>query len=137
MLLIIPHAAFGYALVGLVPGDSWVRTLHYLLAPIVVILVLLLLRAVVRLPWKGKRERFLLLSCSLLTLLVVFQGLGGLWMRWRLPGSADLVLVHVGMGLLTTLVVAVVHVAAILPSILVSARREHAALSGEQRRGRS
>lgn len=137
LLLIIPQAAFGYAMVGLVPEDSWVRVLHYILAPVVVLLVFLLLRAVLRLPWHGRRERFLLVLCSGLALLVVFQGLSGLWMRWGLMGAGDLMLVHVGLGLLTTLFVTVAHVASILPSILVSARREHADLSTKYRRGGS
>ncbi len=135
LLLMIPHAAFGYALVALVPGESWVRSLHYALAPVVVLLVFLLLRAVLRLPWQGRRERFLLFVCSVLALLVVFQGVSGLWMRWGLAGAGDMVLVHVGLGLLTTLFVTVAHVASILPSILVSARREHAELSTKYRRG--
>jgi hypothetical protein len=135
LLLVIPHAAFGYALVGLVPGDSWVRTMHFVLAPLVIVLAALLFRSVGRLPWRGTRERALFVLAGALVLLGGFQFFTGLWMRWALPGSGGFFMWHVGVGLVNALVVTLAHVASILPSILVSARREHARLQAERREG--
>lgn len=132
LLLIIPHAAFGYALVALAP-DPWVRNVHFMVAPFVLVLGVLLLRAALRIPWGRTRERVLVLLSLLVVLLTVFQLLSGMWMRWGLPGTGSLWIVHIGSGILNTVVVALAHVVAILPSILVSARREHAALTGSRR----
>jgi heme A synthase len=126
LLAIIPQAAFGYALLGPGIGRAWVTTWHVFMGPLVVLLALLALRAAQQIAWRERRERLLIALAWPALILVVFQLVIGL--GWHLAGLArggSLTMLHVGLGLAATFLIAVLHVVAILPSILISARREH------------
>lgn len=127
LLVMITQAAFGYALVGLTDADG-VRTTHFLLALVVTALIVVCARAARRLPWDGRREMALRGLTVPLVFMVFLQLVMGAMARGFLPGySADVRMTHIGIGLLVTILVAVVHILAIGPSILLSARREYEA----------
>jgi hypothetical protein len=133
LLAMLAHAAFGYALLGPGIGHAWVQTTHRLGAALVVFLATLTLRAAHDLPSRSVRERFLIGLTWLVVLLITLQLVIGLaWFAELLARGGDLALVHVGSGITATLLAAVLHTTAILPSILLAARREHLALTEER-----
>lgn len=123
----LAQAAFGYAMVGLEVAEG-VRTTHFFLALAVTGLAVAVYVFTRRLPWGGRRELLLVGLSTPLMFLVLVQLVIGAMARGMLPGySADVRSAHIGLGLLIMLLVTLVHVLAIGPSLLLSARREYEA----------
>lgn len=129
VLVLIAQAGFGYSLLGPGIGQRWVVDWHVLLGLLVLLLALLAVRAAHRIPWRARREYALLALGWTTTLLLLFQlGLGLAWHFALVARNGTLL--HVGLGLAAALLSILFHTTAILPSILLSARREHAAARG-------
>lgn len=123
----ITQAAFGYTLVGL-SAAAWVRNTHFLVGLLVAGLAVGAVRFARRLPWGGRREAVLVGLTMPLVVLVFLQLLMGAIFRGLLPGySTDVRTVHIALGFVVLFLVTLIHVVAIAPSLLLSARREHTA----------
>lgn len=125
LLVMIVQAAFGYSLVGLSTA-GWVRDVHFGLGVVVLALAGWSSAAARLLPVADKRARALgVLTRVLLALLSIQLALGLMVRGWIPAETGGVTSWHIGIGLLATLVVVLVHVLSIGPSILLSAAKEY------------
>lgn len=125
LLTMIVQAAFGYALVGLTVA-TWVRETHFGLGIVVLGLAAWCAAAARMLPVADRRSRALGILTRVVLALASVQLALGLMLRGWIPAESDGIATwHIGLGLLVTLVIVIVHILAIGPSIMLGAAKEH------------
>lgn len=125
LLVMIVQAAFGYSLVGLATSQ-WVRDVHFLVGLVVLGLAAVAAAVARMLPIADRRASALsILTRIVLALASVQLALGLVVKGWITADTGGITQWHIGLGLLVTLLIVIVHVLSIGPSILLSAAKEH------------
>ena len=124
LLLMIFQGALGYALLGPGADDAWVRWTHRVDVVVLVFLAVWMVPTTRGLPSSGTRTAVLRQGTAALLSLLAVQLFFGLLSATSLPTRFDIVTWHVGIGLLTSILVVGLHITAITPSLLLAAQRE-------------